>query len=50
MTRFRSDVREKLFTIRVVRYWNRLPREFVDVPSLGMFEARVDGALGHLVQ
>ncbi|GAB0188082.1 hypothetical protein GRJ2_001273500 [Grus japonensis] len=47
--RFRSDVRKKFFTVRVVRYWNRLPREAVDAPSLEVFKARLDGALGNLV-
>jgi len=32
----------------VVRCWNRLPREVVDVLSLEVFKARVDGALGNL--
>jgi len=35
--------------VRVVRYWNRLPREAVDAPSLEVFKARLDGALGSLV-
>jgi len=34
---------------REVRCWNRLPREAVDAPSLEVFKARFDGALGHLV-
>ena len=35
--------------MRVVRCWNRLPREVVDSPSLEVFKARLDGALGSLV-
>ena len=47
--RFRLAIREKFFTERVVRCWNRLPRELVDAPSLGVFRAGLDGALGSLV-
>ena len=47
--RFRLDIRRKFFTQRVVSYWNRLPREAVDVPSLEAFKARLDVALGSLV-
>ncbi|KFP52990.1 hypothetical protein N323_06187, partial [Cathartes aura] len=39
----------KFFTMRVVRHWNRLLREVVDVPSLEVFKARLDGALSNLV-
>ena len=47
--RFRLNIRGQFFTMRVVRCWYRLPREAVDVPSLEVFKARLDGALGSLV-
>jgi len=46
--RFNLDIREKFFTMKVVRCWNRLLREVVDAPSLEIFRARLDGALGSL--
>jgi len=47
--RFRLGIRKKLLMMRVVRHWNRLPREAVDAPSLEVFKARLDGALSNLV-
>jgi len=36
-------------TKRVVKHWNRLPREAVEAPCLETFKARLDGALSNLV-
>ncbi|KFZ56298.1 hypothetical protein N321_03417, partial [Antrostomus carolinensis] len=47
--RFRLDIRKKFFPVRVVRHWNRLPKEAVDAPSLEVFEARLDKALSNLI-
>ena len=41
--RFRINIREKFFTMSVVRHRNRLPRD-VNGPCLEVFKARVDGA------
>ncbi|KFZ54630.1 hypothetical protein N321_02693, partial [Antrostomus carolinensis] len=48
-SRFRLDIRKKFFTVRVVRHWNRLPKEVVDAPSLEVFKARLDEAWSNLV-
>ena len=47
--RINSDQRKMFFTMRVVRHWDRFPREAVDAPSLEVFKARLDGALSNLV-
>jgi len=46
--RFRLDIRKKFFTIRVVRYWHRLPRKVLDDPSLKAFKPRLDRAMDNL--
>ena len=35
--------------MRVVKHWQRLPREAVDAPSLERFKVRLDGALSNLI-
>ena len=46
---FRLDIRKMFFTQRVVKHWNRLPKEILDAPSLEAFKARLDVALGSLL-
>lgn len=41
--KFRLDIRRKVFTIRVVRHWNKLSREMVDAPSLKALQVRLGG-------
>ncbi|KAJ7417903.1 hypothetical protein WISP_62199 [Willisornis vidua] len=44
-SRFRLGVRKKFCPVRMMRYWNRLPREVVDGTFLEMFKARLNEAL-----
>lgn len=48
-SRFTLDIMKKFSTLRVVRHWNRLSREAVDVPPLELSKARLDGALSNPV-
>ncbi|KFO09646.1 hypothetical protein N312_07498, partial [Balearica regulorum gibbericeps] len=47
--RLRLDIRKKFLTMRAARHWNRLPRKVVEAPSLEVFKARLDEALGNVV-
>ena len=48
--RFWLDIKKKSLTVRVVRHWNRLPRDVMDALSLQNFKARLDQALSNLLQ
>ncbi|KAK4829282.1 hypothetical protein QYF61_002674 [Mycteria americana] len=47
--RFRLHIRKHLFTERVVKHWNTLPREVVDGPCLSEFKRHLDNAFNNML-
>jgi len=43
------DIRKKFYTMKVVKHWNRLPREVEEVPSLKTIKVNLNGALSNLI-
>lgn len=43
--RFRLDIKKNFFMGRVVKYWNRLPREVMKLPSQEVLKRGVEVAL-----
>lgn len=44
------NIREKLFTARVFKHWNRLPREVLDAPRLSVSKRHLDNVLNDILQ
>jgi len=47
--RFRPDIRNQFFTERMVKPWQRLPREVVNAPGLSVFRGHLDNALNNML-
>jgi len=44
------DIRKNLFSEKMIKHWNRLPRKVVEPPPMEVFKERVDVAQSDTVQ
>jgi len=47
--KFRLNMRKNFFTLKVMEHWNRMLREFVESPSLEVFQTHLDVVLCSLL-
>jgi len=47
--KFHLNMRKSFFPLSMTEHWNRLPREVVESPSLGIFKTRLDKVLCSLL-
>jgi len=47
--RVKLDIRINFFPERLIKHWNKLPREVVESPSVQVFERSADFVLRHMV-
>lgn len=47
-SKFRLDIGQAFFMVRVVKHWNRVPREVI-FPSTEPFMAEFNGTISHLM-
>ena len=47
--KFHLNMKKNFFALRVTELWNRLPREFVESPSLEIFKTHLDKVLCSLL-
>jgi len=48
--KFRLENKKLFFTERVVKCWNRLPRDVINAPNLSVLKRYLDNALNNMLQ